>query len=531
MQNKRFSIITPLYKKGYLTLDKFFLSLKEQDYKNFEIILVHNSPDNEGKDAVKKILRGKTVKKLDIREIDAGYNPKLKRGNHCRAFNEGAKVSTGDYLLFLDPEVYLYPGILREYKDAFENHNADFVYGDYDFENGAGRVEGRKYSEYELKCANYISGAFPIKKEAFKGWDENLQSLQDWDMRLNAVECGAKGFYIGRPCFTTEVPKEDGISGYSSQNWLECYNKVRSKHLPVSNTVITSLGAPHHATKTAELLNCDVRVYNNILTFKPHEYKNIYLLGFYPLAWEEHLRLFYDLGDINKPVAGEKRIIHWIGTDIWQLMTKVNWMAFKNITGFLNHKDHGFIHLCEDEQTQKELKDLGIRATVIPLPVKKIEPVALPEEFTVGVYINPTQNMYSEEFMYSIAEAMPDIKFKFFGSPNMVDKTEENKEWVGWVDMKEFLPKISALVRLTQHDGLPVSPIEAMMMGRNVLASHEMRYALKADDSKGDFDKNEIIKQIREMQSMPFNSKGSEYWIKETDPELFKKRMNGIIQS
>lgn len=525
-QDKRFSVITPLYKDGYKTLDKFLLHLDEQDYKNFEVIFVYNSPDNEAKKAVKKIRQTKIAKRMKIKEVDAGYDPKLKMGNHCRAFNVGVDNSTGDYLVFHDPEIYFYPGILREYKDAFEKSGADFVYGDYDFENGGGRVTGRPYDEYQLKCANYISGAFPIKREAFKGWDPEIQSLQDWDMRLSAVEAGAKGYYIERPCFITEMPKDGGISHHSATHWLESYNKVRNKHqLPLSKTVVTSLGAPQHATNTAKILGCDVRVLSNVPNFKPHEYENMYLLGFYPLGWQQHMSLFYELGDTKNELVYKKRIIHWIGTDIYQMQTKLNWMAWKNITGFLNHNDFNFTHLSECEATQKELEELGIKSEIVPLPAKEVYDLCeFPIEFTIGVYINPTQDMYFEDFMYDLADSMPDIKFKFFGNPAMKDKVEGNKEWVGYVDMRDFLPTVSAIVRLTRHDGLPMGPAEAMMMGRNCLTSLRMPHALHTEVN-GVPDKADVIEKIRQLQTMPLNEEGSKYWKEELSKEKYLERM------
>ena len=154
----------------------------------------------------------------------------MGNGNHCRAFNFGASHSSGDYLLFLDPEVYLYPGILRVYKDKFdENPDVDFIYGHYDIEN-FGRIQGRTFNKYELYCANYVSGGYPVRKEAFKGWDENILSLQDWDMWLSVVDAGGKGLFIDMPCFTTAMSEKGGISHDSSTHWLERYNKVRVKH-------------------------------------------------------------------------------------------------------------------------------------------------------------------------------------------------------------------------------------------------------------------------------------------------------------
>ncbi len=530
-QNKKFSITVPLYKKNYETLDTFILHVKEQDYKNLEILFVHNSPDQDSMEFLHKTKTKKLLKGLEYRELDAGYDPKLGNGNHCAAFNLGALCSDGEYLLFLDPDVYLLPGILREYKDAFDqNPDVDFVYGDYDFEGSAGRIQGREYNEYQLRCANYISGGFPVRKSAFKGWNEKLESLQDWDMWLSVVDHGGKGLYIGRPCFTTAVPTKEGISANQADNWIERYNQVRNlHHFPVSKTVVTSLGAPLHATKAAQALSADVRVLNNLFTFKPHTYENIYVLGFYPLAWEAHMRLFYESGDVKRGIVGKKRIVHWIGTDIFQFQTKLSWVALKNIVGFLNHKDYGFVHLCEADFTQKELKELGIDAEVVPLPVvDSFKPKPLPEKFTVGVYTNPTQDMYYQALMEEIAEAMPDVDFKFFGNPNRKEVVD-NKEYVGWVEMREFLPTISAIVRLCMHDGLPISPIEAMQMGRNALTSAPMKHALHAEYVNGEPDKAKVIEQIRQLQDMPLNEKASTYWQKEASTDTYRTRMKKYL--
>lgn len=520
----KLSVICPIYNQGYKTLDRFLLCLKEQDFKKFEVIIVYNSP-TDVKRQVHKIL--KDYKKLDIKELDAGYLPELTRGNHCRAFNKGVEIATGDILLFLDPDVYLYPGILREYKDAFDQYDVDFVYGDYDFEGG-GRVQGRKYSEYELKCANYISGGFPVKKISFRGWDESLQSLQDWAMWLEVIKSGGKGLYIGRPCFVTDLPKEGGISADQADNWTDRYTTVRNKHsFHTSKMAVTSLGAPLHATNMAEILGVDTRVVNNLWTFKPHDYKTLYLLGFYPLAWQGHMSLFYDGGDIKKKeLVGEKRIIHWIGTDLYQLQHKCSWATVKTLAKILKDPEYNFIHLTEFQQTHDELLEFGIESKIVPLPPKNTyDPVAFPKDFTVGVYINPTQDMYFEDFMYQIADAMPDIKFKFFGGGQK--KVEENKEWVGWVDMKEFLPTISALVRLTKHDGLPMGPCEAMMAGRNVLTSVKMKHALHTE-YENEPDATDIVNKIRELETMPVNMEGSKYWKDELSHEKYIQRIQEL---
>ena len=538
-QDKKFSVIIPLYKDNYKTLGQSLFYLHEQDYSNFEVIFSYNSPTlSTTMVEVRKILK-KEKWLVAYKEVDAGYDKKLKAGNHCRAFNKGAEVATGDYLLFLDPDICILPGILREYKDAFDAHpDVSFVYGDYDFEGNVGRVKGRRYSEYELRCANYVSGAFPIKKSAFKGWDSSVLSLQDWDMWYSAIDAGAKGFYLSRPCFIAAVPESKGISAEGADNWIERYGYIRSKHgFPVSDTVVTSLGAPDHATNTAKLLGVDTRVLSTLHTFKPNTYKNVYLIGFYTqsnaddpqLALRQHVGVFHEAGDLQKPMVSGKRIIHWVGTDIFMLQHKTSWMGVQFITKMLSESDLGIIHLTECQQTHDELLELGIESQIVPLPSKILyDVIELPKKFTVGIYVNPTQDMYFEDTMYELADAMPDIDFKFFG--DRYPKKDGNKEWVGYVNMATFLPTISALIRCTRHDGLPLSPIEAMMAGRQVIATHPLKYAVKHDLKNGEVDIATLITQIRELQKTTLDPRASQYWREVMDYTKFKKTIEKILK-
>lgn len=537
-QDKKFSVITPIHRDNWTTLGEMLFYLKEQDYKNFEVIISYNSPAlAASKAGVRKILKAHPW--VDFKEVDAGYDKALGSGNHCAAFNKGAELATGDYLLFLDPDIRILPGILREYKDAFDQHpEASFVYGDYDFHGGHGRIQGRPFSAYELKCANYISGAFPIRKEAFRGWDPTVKSLQDWDMWLSALDAGAAGFYLQRPCFLADPPEAGGVSYDSSENWEKRYGYVRHKHgFPVSDTVVTSLGAPDHATNAAEILGFDSRVRNNLHVYKPNSYRNVYLIGFYSqgpaedptMAVRQHVGLFFEGGDLKKPTVKGKKVIHWVGTDIHMLQHKTSWAGAKFVANMLTDPELGFVNLSEAKHTHDELLELGIPSEIVPLPPKLLfDPMPLPKDFTVGVYTNPTQDMYHEELMYEIADAMPDVKFRFFGTRGAKRK-EGNKEWVGWVDMAEFLPTISAVVRLTVHDGLPLGPLEAMTAGRNVLCSTPLKHALAAKHEGGDPDKAAVIEQIRELEKMGPNLEGSAYWKKELDHALYRKRIGEIL--
>jgi len=115
---KKFSIVIPVYKsEKYLkqTLD----AIDDQDYKHVEKIIVVNK---DNKDVIKAAKKRKCVLVTIDEDKGAPY-----------ARNRGAEASTGDYLLFIDPDVYLNPGILTVYEEAFrKNPDAGFVYTSYD---------------------------------------------------------------------------------------------------------------------------------------------------------------------------------------------------------------------------------------------------------------------------------------------------------------------------------------------------------------------------------------------------------------
>jgi glycosyltransferase involved in cell wall biosynthesis len=505
--NKKFSIIIPVYKsEKYLkdTLD----AIDDQDYKEYEKIIVVNKDNKEVIETAKK-------RKCVLVTVDEDKGAPYAR-------NRGAEAATGDYLMFVDPDIYLNPGILKIYEEQFRKHpEVGFVYTSYEILTPPGTptqiIAGRKFDRYHLTCNNYISGANPVKREVFKGWDESLKSLQDWDMWLTITEDGTQGYFIEDFIgFKTEPPRKGSISWDSYENWIERRTTVREKHgIKDRDIAVISMGAPQHGLATAKILNADF--YDHPI-HKQNKYKLVYLLGFYPTGAEGHMHALMD--NVNK---GCKRLVHWIGTDVYQMWHNTSFAGVSDLKKMF--KQLKVTHWTEYKTTHDEMKALGIKSDIVPLPCEKIlELCALPEEFSVGVYINPTQDMYFENEMYDIARAMPDIKFKFFGNKDKVGRTEENCEWVGYVDMDEFIKNTSCLLRITVHDGLPLGPIQFFMKGRDVVTNVNLDYAYIINEREGNKSKSQILKSIREIKEKArVNIEASEYYTKLMDHDKFRK--------
>ena len=113
---EKISIIVPVYKVEKF-LDRCVESIKNQTYKNLEIILVDDgSPDNSPKmcdDWSKKDERIKVIHK--------------KNGGLSDARNLGIDQSSGDFLMFVDSDDYLDKTTCEKLYNLLKTNNADFV--------------------------------------------------------------------------------------------------------------------------------------------------------------------------------------------------------------------------------------------------------------------------------------------------------------------------------------------------------------------------------------------------------------------
>jgi glycosyltransferase involved in cell wall biosynthesis len=513
MEEKKFSLIMPVYKtERYLR--RAIKSIKDQDYKNWELICVLDGrqPGCEG------IIKTFEKKCKKIRHIT------IKHGGACKARNEGAKLATGDYYSFFSSDFEARPGMLSMWSRYFkENTDCDFVYGGYCLLDKGKMVftyPSQEFSKYLLTCYNYIDGGFPVRKEAYLPWDENCKSLNDWEWILRIVKNGSKGKYIKEISYNAEVPRKDGLSFDSTNNWIKRVDYIKKKHrIPKRKVCIMSQGAPTHGIRTAELLGYD---YKPDPFYKPNEYDAIYFMGFF---LTENMSYFVEKS------RDMKKIIHWIGSDVLQIlqMSVTDLENLKQLAQF-----DKCVHLCQSERLKRELKRAGINATVlsIPLDTDNYEVMDMPEQPCVAVYAPYGNALYNEHLMNVIATNMPDIKFKFFGDDYRTGKVM-NVEYCGMVtDMKEFIKDCSCVLRYTRHDGFPVSPTEFMLMGRNAITNVDMPHA-KIIKYENEATVMGIIKKIVEVlrediHSKP-NTKAAKFYQRYLSPQKFKKRLERMI--
>ena len=124
----KFSIITTTYNSAQ-TIFKCISSLKNQTYKNIELIWI----DNSSKDSTYKILN--KYKNRNTKLI------KVKNKSISEAWNIGVRKSTGDIIGFLNSDDILSnKNIIKEISNTFKSRKCNVVYTDINYVNKNGKI-------------------------------------------------------------------------------------------------------------------------------------------------------------------------------------------------------------------------------------------------------------------------------------------------------------------------------------------------------------------------------------------------------
>lgn len=140
------SVIMPYYKKKKY-LKKSILSVLNQTYKNFEIILINDDPSEDKNFLI-------NIKKLDNRIIILHNKTRLGAGF---SRNKGIKRAKGNYLAFLDCDDYWHKDKLRKQLNFMIKNSKSFSYTSYKIINANGNIVGERIAKKKLSFKNLIS--------------------------------------------------------------------------------------------------------------------------------------------------------------------------------------------------------------------------------------------------------------------------------------------------------------------------------------------------------------------------------------
>lgn len=207
MQNADISVVIPCFNHSNV-LRRTLRGLTKQTLKPREVVVV----DDGSEDDVASV----------VREFESALPLHLIRlkHNHGAPFtrNEGARASSGAYLLFLDADAELVPDALESFAAVLDQQSdIDFVYANFLW--GTRLFRGQIFDVRALRETNFIHTSSLLRRSAFPGFDEKLKRFQDWDLWLTMSEHGSKGYWIDRTLYQIDTTKHRG----AISSWLPSF--------------------------------------------------------------------------------------------------------------------------------------------------------------------------------------------------------------------------------------------------------------------------------------------------------------------
>jgi len=260
--------------------------------------------------------------------------------------------------------------------------------------------------------------------------------------------------------------------------------------------------------------------------------RRLFLVGAYIRSGNHHKAIAI----YNRLANGfDHTIITLAGSDILQ-MKRASKKNLSNLIKFFNRKD---VHLAAvGDSLAKEANQLfRLRPEIIYMPLnhdfsEKIHP--MPKKFSVGCYMPANgSTFYGYDVIVGAAKKMPDVKFYFYGlkgyTPTKRELRIKNIVWLRQAikpnRMEDFLKDISCGIRVTDHDGNPMSLAEYNIAGRWFAYNKKMPYCEHIERRTIE----SVVKALRniEKKSDKVNS-GREFYIKRHGRRVFVNHVNKI---
>jgi len=163
------SIIIPTYNSG-TTLEVCLKSVENQTYSNIEVIVVDNY-SNDNTEEIAKKYKCTFIKKRALRS---------------EARNYGAKMARGDFYLFVDSDMELFPKTVQEHVEEMMKNQGIVALIGPEWSRGEGFWAKCKALERELNVGyEVVEAPRFFKKNAFwkvGGYDQELEAGEDWDL-------------------------------------------------------------------------------------------------------------------------------------------------------------------------------------------------------------------------------------------------------------------------------------------------------------------------------------------------------------
>lgn len=174
-------------------------------------------------------------------------------------------------------------------------------------------------------------------------------------------------------------------------------------------------------------------------------------------------------GRIRWALPEASGIYYWLGTDLLRATQDAS-------AGHLRSPFRASLadrHLAVAPWHLKELEELGIEAAYLPLPYELPTDSAspMPSRFAVLSYL-PARRFayYGGMEVFTLARQFPAVPFRVLGADHPPEDAPSNVEYPGRLPSTDAIYKASSvLLRLTYHDGIGGTVLEALAHGRHII--------------------------------------------------------------
>jgi len=210
-------------------------SLRNQTYKNFEVILVEDGPNVSEK-----------LIKTEFNDLTIKYYPTTTKVGRCIAGNIALEKSTGKLLCFLDDDDYFYPDYLETMVAQFERNPDLYIANSLSFIAEIETISTTPYLYKEKKIEIQNSPIFsllllikdnfyPIQSIMFKrnvyeelgGFNLDLDHYEDWLLWLTYTSKYPM-YSIRKVCSIFKVPTEEETKRKRAASFAKHRNMVYS---------------------------------------------------------------------------------------------------------------------------------------------------------------------------------------------------------------------------------------------------------------------------------------------------------------
>jgi len=204
-RSPRITVIMTVNDASRFFLEAAINSVRTQDYKNWELLIIDNGLTAE---SISGYLRSLTDKNIKVRFLSI-------KQDSCAALNDAVPMAQGGYVAFMKSSDILAVEALSLIAGTIREKGADMVYSDEDVVAPMGKFVRPyfkpEYSPEALLSCNYMGYIVAIKKSiilAIGGFRKELEAAKYHDLWLRCVEKTGKVCHIpkvlyhrrGLPC-------------------------------------------------------------------------------------------------------------------------------------------------------------------------------------------------------------------------------------------------------------------------------------------------------------------------------------------